>query len=88
MLLSMLKSRIPQLLSHPALLAHTIYQTVIFDDAVREGGFDFSAVSINSGTEPGEWEGLAGVLLRQEDWFQQWLQGEKRCEQPPLLVQR
>ncbi|ORY33806.1 TIP-1 family-domain-containing protein [Naematelia encephala] len=77
-LLSLLRTRIPHLLEHPALLAHTIYQTVVFDDAIREGGFDVDNVSINEGIENGPWEGLAGVLLREEGWFDQWLAGEKK----------
>jgi hypothetical protein len=79
-LLSLLRTRIPKLLDHPALLAHTIYQAVVFDDAVRAGDFDLSKTSIYDGVEGVEWEGLTGVLLREEGWFERWLAGEKRCE--------
>lgn len=79
-LLSLLRTRIPKLLDHPALLAHTIYQAVVFDDAVRAGDFDLSRTSISHGVEGVEWEGLTGVLLREEGWFERWLAGEKRCE--------
>ncbi len=79
-LLDLLRARIPKLLDHPALLAHTIYQTVIFDDAVREGGFDIDTVSVHEGIENAPWEGLSGLLLREDDWFEQWLSGEKRCK--------
>lgn len=79
-LLSLLRTRIPKLLDHPALLAHTIYQAVVFDDAVRAGDFDLSRTSISDGVEGVEWEGLTGVLLREEGWFERWLAGEKRCE--------
>ncbi|ORX39873.1 TIP-1 family-domain-containing protein [Kockovaella imperatae] len=84
-LLGMLRSRIPKLLDHPALLAHTIYQTVVFDDSIREGGFDLEAVSLHekSKTIP-SWEGLAGVLLKDEGWFQQWLNGEKKFAESQL----
>ncbi len=79
-LLNMLRSRIPHILDSPALLAHTIYQTVIFDDAIRENGFDFDHVSINEGVENAQWEGLAGLILREKGWFQSWLSGEKKCK--------
>jgi len=79
-LLGLLRSRIPHLLDTPALLAHTIYQTVVFDDTIRENGFDIASVSLNESrdvTEP--WEGLAGVILKHEDWFTRWIAGEKKC---------
>lgn len=78
-LLNLLRARIPRLLDHPALLAHTIYQTVVFDDAIREGGFEIDTVSMYEGIENPHWEGLAGVLLRDQGWFDQWLAGEKKC---------
>lgn len=79
-LLAMLRTRIPHILDSPALLAHTIYQTVVFDDAVRDNGFDVEHVSINEGVENPSWEGLTGVILREKGWFDSWLSGEKRCE--------
>lgn len=66
--LGLLRSRIPQLLDRPALLAHTIYQTVVFDDALREGG-----------QVEAKWEGLTGVILREEGWYDRWLAGERKC---------
>lgn len=83
-LLNLLRTRIPRLLDHPALLAHTIYQTVVFDDAIREGGFDVDAVSPNEGIENTPWEGLTGVLLKEQGWFEQWLVGEKKCAERHL----
>ncbi|KAK4688656.1 RAD50-interacting protein 1, partial [Tremellales sp. Uapishka_1] len=83
-LLGLLRARIPRLLDHPALLAHTIYQTIVFDDAVREGGFDINAVSIHDGSGQAEWEGLSGVVLREKDWFEQWLAGERRFAEGQL----
>ncbi|OCF54147.1 hypothetical protein L486_08343 [Kwoniella mangroviensis CBS 10435] len=77
-LLGLLRARIPHLLQHPALLAHTIYQTVIFDEAVKEGGFDLDATSIYEGRESPAWEGLSGVVLKENDWFEKWLLGEKK----------
>ena len=78
-LLNLLRTRIPLVLDHPALLAHTIYQTIVFDDAVREGGFDVSALSIHEGIDTLPWEGLAGVLLKEKGWFDHWLAEEKKC---------
>ncbi|BEI99788.1 hypothetical protein CcaverHIS631_0408310 [Cutaneotrichosporon cavernicola] len=79
-LLTFLRTRMPHLVSHPALLAHTVYQTVLFDDAVREGGLDLSRTSCG-GTE---WDGLAGVILREGDWFNEWIAGEKRFAETQL----
>lgn len=78
-LLDFLRTRMPHLIAHPALLAHTVYQTVLFDDAVRESGFELARTSIYRGTETA-WDGLAGVILREGDWFVEWLAGEKKCE--------
>jgi len=85
-LLRFLRTRIPHLLKLPALLAHSVYQTVLFDDATRESGFDLARTSLYRGTEAPAWEGLAGVILREEDWFEQWLQGEKKCESERLFL--
>ncbi|EIW69690.1 hypothetical protein M231_06298 [Tremella mesenterica] len=75
-LLNLLRTRIPRLLDSPALLAHTIYQTIIFDDAIRDMDFDLGGVSVSDGSEK-EWEGLAGVILKENGWFEQWLEGER-----------
>ncbi|OXM81277.1 hypothetical protein C364_01141 [Cryptococcus neoformans Bt63] len=77
-LLSLLRARIPHLLDHPALLAHTVYQTVVFDEAVRGGGFDLKATSLYEVRDAPPWEGLVGVVLREDDWFERWLTGEKK----------
>ncbi|XAO24018.1 hypothetical protein I312_102808 [Cryptococcus bacillisporus CA1280] len=77
-LLSLLRARIPHLLDHPALLAHTVYQTVVFDEAVRGGGFGLKATSLYEGRDAPTWEGLVGVVLRESDWFERWLAGEKK----------
>ncbi|ODO11585.1 hypothetical protein I350_00367 [Cryptococcus amylolentus CBS 6273] len=77
LVLSLLKARIPHILDHPALLAHTVYQTVVFDDAVKDGGFALEDTSIYEDKEAPQWEGLTGVILRESDWFERWLIGEK-----------
>ena len=38
-----LKKTIPTILHNPSLLAHTIYQTLIFDSSVRDDGFDLNS---------------------------------------------
>ena len=81
-----------KILDKPSLLAHTIYQTIVFDDAIRQGGFDIgrtmhgrqsvSAADVQEGKEtPGEeWQGLTGLILRESGWFEHWVKGEKHCE--------
>lgn len=69
----------------PALgiLAHTIYQTLEFDKAVRGEGY--VAVGVKDGKETGdeeeveEWKGVSQVILGKKEWFDAWLDGERRC---------
>lgn len=82
--LNLLRTRMPKLLDRPALLAHTIHQTIIFDEAIREGGFDdgrtlWGREAADAG-EVSKWDGLTGVVLREEGWFERWLAGEKKCK--------
>nr|ODN88505.1 hypothetical protein L204_06360 [Cryptococcus depauperatus CBS 7855] len=77
-LLSLLRTRIPRLLGHPSLLAHTIYQTAVFDDAIRLQAFDLKDTSLSEEKEAPLWEGLVGAVLREENWFESWLSGEKQ----------
>ncbi|KAL7410048.1 TIP-1 family-domain-containing protein [Mrakia frigida] len=80
---NLLLARIPSLLppQHPALLAHTIHQTLVFDHSIRSEGYDVSKTwAGRRGKTAGakEWEGLAaGVVLGREDWFRAWIDGEK-----------
>lgn len=73
-------------MDRPALLAHTVYQTVLFDDAIREGGFVLTGTSASEAGmgKQGRWEGLTSVILREEGWFGQWLVGEKKCKSKNL----
>ncbi|KAG9013900.1 hypothetical protein FRB93_000281 [Tulasnella sp. JGI-2019a] len=107
-----LKKSIQSILSLPALLAHTIYQTLIFDGSVRDSGFQLSRTwegkerlrlarqerdkareqrQIARHTAPDkrgpekkhqepviEWEGLTDVIVGRREWFESWLEGEKR----------
>ncbi|KAJ9103304.1 hypothetical protein QFC20_004779 [Naganishia adeliensis] len=89
--LALLRHRFPHLLEHPALLAHTVYQTVVFDDSIRQNGFNYGrtwkavharrymAKDIDTQAEQDEeWMGLTEEVLSTEDWFDRWLSGEKK----------
>ncbi|KAG8885666.1 hypothetical protein FRB97_000109 [Tulasnella sp. 331] len=112
-----LKKSISTVLGLPALLAHTIYQTLIFDGSVRDSGFQLSRTwegkerlhlarqerekareqrrnaRRNTVDKKGvryqekdkkheepviEWEGLTDVIVGKREWFEAWLEGEKR----------
>jgi len=75
------------LLPHPSLLAHTIYQTLVFDGSLREDGFDLEGTS--SATEETKkrpfgqstrWDGLSEIILGRPEWFEAWLEEEKKCK--------
>jgi RAD50-interacting protein 1 len=80
----------PSLLSHPSLLAHTIYQSLSFDAALIEKGFALSGTSATrgemrdsqgrSGDLAEKWTGVSEVILGRKEWFNAWLAGEKKCE--------
>ncbi|CAK5280068.1 unnamed protein product, partial [Mycena citricolor] len=69
-----LRRSMASLLPHPALLAHTIYQALVFDDAVREDGFALAHTTTGSG----DWPGICDVILGREEWFSAWLEGERQ----------
>jgi hypothetical protein len=90
--LALLRHRFPYLLEHPALLAHTVYQTVVFDDSIRQNGFSYGRTwkavharryMAKNGEAQAEldeeWMGLTEEVLSTEDWFDRWLSGEKKC---------
>ncbi|KAF5374888.1 hypothetical protein D9758_000035 [Tetrapyrgos nigripes] len=70
-----LNRSIPTLLNHPSLLAHTIYQALAFDSALREQGFELTGTCARDTHQI--WPGLSEVILGREDWFNAWLEGEK-----------
>lgn len=74
-----LKRSMPSLLPHPPVLAHTIYQAIAFDGALREEGFNLSGTSAEITQERNEWKGVSDVVLGRSDWFNSWLHGEKQC---------
>jgi hypothetical protein len=82
-----LNRTIPSLLTRPSLLAHTIYQALAFDAALLEGGFDLSGTSASrtqagDGAKDGKdkWDGISEVILGKKEWFDAWMEGEKKCE--------
>ncbi|KAI0786115.1 RINT-1 family protein [Abortiporus biennis] len=74
-----LRRTIPTLVTHPSLLAHTIYQALVFDNAVREEGFELSGTSASvKGTSEQKWEGISEVILGTTEWFNAWMEGERK----------
>ncbi|KAF8993873.1 RINT-1 family protein [Hymenopellis radicata] len=72
-----LRRTIPSLLSHPSLLAHTIYQALSFDAALTEEEFTISDTSAGL-LDDNDWEGVVQVILGKKEWFDAWIEGEKR----------
>ncbi|EJD04214.1 uncharacterized protein FOMMEDRAFT_167449 [Fomitiporia mediterranea MF3/22] len=73
-----LKRSMPTLLPHPPLLAHTVYQALAFDDALREAGFSLANTMDSSKDDHGEWEGTSEIILGNKEWFDSWLEGERK----------
>ncbi|KAJ7169459.1 TIP-1 family-domain-containing protein [Mycena filopes] len=72
-----LRRSMPSLLPHPPVLAHTIYQALIFDAAVSEDGFSLAGTSA-AADESAKWDGVSDVVLGKEEWFSAWMDGEKQ----------
>jgi hypothetical protein len=70
----------PSLLSHPPLLAHTIYQALAFDASLREDGFSLSGTLSGRYADDIEWKGINEVILGRKEWFDRWVEGEKACK--------
>ncbi|CAA7259953.1 unnamed protein product [Cyclocybe aegerita] len=74
-----LRKTVPVLLDHPSLFAHTIYEALAFDSAMREEGFTLEGTSAVANQENEvKWEGISDVILGNADWFETWLEGEKQ----------
>ncbi|KAF7306558.1 hypothetical protein MIND_00447100 [Mycena indigotica] len=76
-----LRRSMPSLLPRPPLLAHTIYQALLFDAAVREEHFNLAGTSASQSgkSDDGDkWDGISEIILGQEEWFSVWLSGEKQ----------
>lgn len=76
-----LRHTVPSILSHPSLLAHTIFQALAFDNSLRETGFDLKGTQ-DSRTDNDEqgWKGTAETILGNPDWFDSWEEAERRCK--------
>ncbi|BGP53378.1 hypothetical protein JCM8202v2_000937 [Rhodotorula sphaerocarpa] len=82
-LASRLRHHVPQLLSMPPVLAHTVYQVVEFDQQLRARGYkprSWPTVLRPDEEVPedtSEWEGLSETILGREESFAKWLDGER-----------
>ncbi|KAL5636018.1 hypothetical protein ACGC1H_004731 [Rhizoctonia solani] len=75
-----IRKSVPQLLAQPSLLAHTIYQALLFDAAVRESGFTLVNTWECRATKQHkakEWPGVADVVLSHKSWFDEWMEAER-----------
>ncbi|KAI6045100.1 RINT-1 family protein [Pisolithus marmoratus] len=72
-----IKRSVPQLLGRPALLAHTIYQSLLFDTSLRELGYEFDQVEGKKDEEV-EMGGISRIILDEKEWFDAWIEGEKK----------
>ncbi|KAH9891013.1 RINT-1 family protein [Cubamyces lactineus] len=76
-----LRRTIPALLAHPPILAHTIYQALAFDTALRDEGFDLPGTTAVANAEDDKeprWEGISEVILGRKEWFEAWVEGERK----------
>jgi hypothetical protein len=56
----------------PPVLAHTIFQTLEFDNVLRSRNYRPRGLQ-------GEWKGLSDLILGKKEWFEAWLEGEREC---------
>lgn len=76
-----IRKSMPELLQDTALLAQTIYQSVAFDTQVRDDGFALTGTYLALNKAAGqveEWEGVSEVILGRKEWFDSWLEAERR----------
>ncbi|KAI0359047.1 hypothetical protein OH77DRAFT_1420580 [Trametes cingulata] len=77
-----LRRTIPALLAHPPILAHTIYQALAFDTALKDEGFDLpgttAAAVAATDEKEARWEGISEVILGRKEWFETWVEGERK----------
>ena len=69
----------PSLLPHSPLLAHTIYQALAFDSALRDAGFSLVR-TLDEREDRSIWEGIGDSILDNKVWFDSWLEGERKCK--------
>lgn len=73
-----LRHTVPSMFLHPSLLAHTIYQALSFDAALSEEGFTTMDTSARDTFESSQWPGVADIILGKKEWFEAWIDGEKK----------
>ncbi|CAL1696309.1 unnamed protein product [Somion occarium] len=80
MLSRKLRRTVPSLIAHPPVLAHTIYQALSFDSALKEEGFELRGTSaaFASENDAPPWEGISEVILGKKEWFEAWMEGERQ----------
>ncbi|KAK2461679.1 hypothetical protein APHAL10511_006142 [Amanita phalloides] len=85
-----LRRSMPSLIPHPPLLAHTIYQALMFDAAMREQGFRLEGTSSEEQSEADtnikSWAGISDVILGNQEWFEAWLAGERKFAEDQYLA--
>ena len=64
-----------------------------FDAALVEGGFGISGTSagrteIDHGVEErkNKWDGISEFILGKKEWFDAWMEGERKCEWVEALL--
>ncbi|PSR80710.1 hypothetical protein PHLCEN_2v6626 [Hermanssonia centrifuga] len=80
-----LRRTVPALVPHPPILAHTIYQALSFDSALKEEGFEIRGTSATASKgkdgkqeeKEQKWEGVSEVILGRREWFEAWMEGER-----------
>lgn len=76
-----LRKTVPALVSHPPVLAHTIYQALTFDSSLRDEGFELAGTSAAlGGSDATKWQGISDVILGRKEWFEAWMEGERACK--------
>jgi RAD50-interacting protein 1 len=51
-----------------------------FDAAIVEEGFQLLGTSAAQGDHEGKWKGVSEVILGNIEWFESWLEGERKCK--------
>lgn len=75
-----IRRTMPALLNHPSLLAHTIYQTLSFDEALKDAGFGLLGTLEEYDGDLEGWKGTSDIILGKKEWFDAWLEGERKCK--------
>ncbi|KIY47067.1 hypothetical protein FISHEDRAFT_66233 [Fistulina hepatica ATCC 64428] len=81
MLTRKLSRTVPMLLSHPSLLAHTIYQALSFDAVLVAQGFELQETMVEPESiprsSPAGWE-ISEIILGKNKYFDAWMEAEKQ----------